>query len=172
MKTCSSVVELLESRIAPASLAVNLVTKTATWTDWDGDLVTLKWNKGTSNPGFLPRNLGEGQIIDLITLSPVDHQNIGIAITVKAAGGGDGLSISAASPASASRSRASMRPRQVLRRSMPATEPRVSVACRSILLAASHSPISRITAETVTPNSAASSVVSNSRETSAAVGLR
>lgn len=82
-------IERLEPRIAPA-VAINVPGKTATWTDWDGDLVTMKWTTAVA-PFFTSHDSGAGSIVDLITLSGLAHQNIGLTITVKTAGAGDGF---------------------------------------------------------------------------------
>lgn len=90
MKTSRySSIEPLEPRIAPASITINAATKTATWTDHDGDLVTVKWTTATA-PIFNKVDTGEGLLVGRIDLTPGDHQNIGLAITVKAVGRGDG----------------------------------------------------------------------------------
>lgn len=83
-------IEPLEPRIAPASVTIYATTKTATWTDWDGDLITLKWTTVTA-PSFDFHDDGLGVTVDRINLSSPAHQNIGLTVTIKAAGGGDGF---------------------------------------------------------------------------------
>jgi hypothetical protein len=87
-RALASSIEPLESRIAPANLvAVNAATKTATWTDWDGDLVTLKWT-GAAAPTFVSEDSGGlTLLVDKITLT---NANDALTLTVKAFGSGDG----------------------------------------------------------------------------------
>ncbi|MEA3188731.1 MAG: hypothetical protein QOD99_2561 [Chthoniobacter sp.] len=99
MKTPVSVVEVLESRIAPASVTV-VNNLTATYTDFDGDHVTLKitgagnWNdaifttQDNTNPGA-PANALQLQKIDFNKVSTFDGTDITVSVT-KAANG-DGL---------------------------------------------------------------------------------
>ncbi len=80
-------IEALEARIAPASVAVNAFTKTATWTDWDGDVVTFKWT-GAAAPTFVSEDAGGLTVlVDKITLT---NANDALTLTVKALGNGDG----------------------------------------------------------------------------------
>lgn len=82
-------IEPLEPRIAPASITINAAAKTATWTDWDGDLVTLKYTSAVA-PVFDKTDDGTGLRLDKITLNKTDHTDAAFTLTVKAAGGGDG----------------------------------------------------------------------------------
>jgi hypothetical protein len=85
-----SSIERLEPRIAPASVTINPAAKTAIWTDWDGDVVTLKWTTSTA-PAFATTDRGLGLAVDRIDLSDPAHDNVSLTLTVKtAAGTGDG----------------------------------------------------------------------------------
>jgi hypothetical protein len=88
MKT-TPLIEPLEPRIAPASVTITPATKTATWTDWDGDLVTLKYSSADA-PTFAKTDKGAGLLVDEITLTAAKHSNADFTLTVKAAAGGDG----------------------------------------------------------------------------------
>lgn len=89
MKTSSSL-EPLEPRIAPAS--VTIAGKTATWLDWDGDIVSLKWT-GAVAPDLShfhvpdavnhPLNLIMDQII-------LGNANDAVTVNVKRGATGDG----------------------------------------------------------------------------------
>lgn len=87
-------IEVLESRIAPAGIiAVNVNTKTASWTDFDGDSVTLKWTTGepsfkASAPTFA--NDPRAVQVNEIDLNLAADANDAITITVKAGPMGDG----------------------------------------------------------------------------------
>jgi hypothetical protein len=80
-------IEHLESRIAPASVAI--AGHTATWTDFDGDLVTLKFSSAAA-PDFASTDSGVGLLVDRITFDAAKHTNGAFSLSVKAAGGGDG----------------------------------------------------------------------------------
>jgi hypothetical protein len=82
-------IEPLEQRVAPAAITINSALKTATWTDFDGDLVTLKYSSAVA-PAFAKTDNGLGLIVDKITLNANDHTNAAFSLTVKAAAGGDG----------------------------------------------------------------------------------
>ena len=82
MKNHTSI-EPLEPRIAPATISI--VGKTATWTDFDGDLVTMKWTS-TDAPFFAKMDRDLGLSVSRILLDPVKHNNASITVTVKAAG--------------------------------------------------------------------------------------
>jgi hypothetical protein len=83
-------IELLESRIAPAVLVIN--PSTATYTDVDGDLVTIKVSTGDLNgAGFSSVNAGVGEQLRQIDLSGGGFDGANLTITVKKAPGGDGL---------------------------------------------------------------------------------
>lgn len=87
MKT--HLIELLEPRIAPAAVLINTATKTASWTDWDGDLVTLKYTSAMA-PAFSSTDKGAGLLVDKISMAAQAFANSSVTISVKAAGGGDG----------------------------------------------------------------------------------
>ena len=80
--------EPLEPRIAPASITI--AGKTAKWTDYDGDLVTMKWTSEEA-PTFTKMDKGDGLLVSLILLQAAKHEGASITITV-AKGGifGDG----------------------------------------------------------------------------------
>lgn len=82
-------IELLESRIAPAGVTVQ--GKMAVWTDWDGDIVTMKWT-GANAPNFTHNHAAPGAVTDGIIFDEIILANAGDAITisVKAGAGGDG----------------------------------------------------------------------------------
>ena len=87
--------ELLEDRIAPAAVFVNPTT--ATFTDEDGDLATVKFTKPiltTGNVGtILVTTAGAfGDHLDKINLNGLTAANgSGVSVTAKVAGDGDGL---------------------------------------------------------------------------------
>jgi len=87
-------IELLESRIAPAGIiAINLNNKTASWTDFDGDLVTLKWTTG--EPSFkasapVVTNDSRAVQVNEIDLNQTADANDAITVSVKAGPMGDG----------------------------------------------------------------------------------
>jgi len=90
MKTnasCSSI-ESLESRIAPAAVTINAALKSATWTDFDGDLVTLKYS--TAAPEFGTTDQGAGLRVDYISLTAAANSMESFVLTVKAGPTGDG----------------------------------------------------------------------------------
>ncbi len=81
--------EALENRIAPAGLlAVSLDGKTATWTDVDGDTVTLKASKGVLDAKdftFIAQQAGEvGQQLALLDLSDAGAAGNGVSLTFTA----------------------------------------------------------------------------------------
>jgi hypothetical protein len=81
-------IEPLEPRIAPA--AITIVGKTATWTDFDGDIVTMKWTSA-DQPAFATMDKGAGLVVTSVTLDPAKHTGASFSIAVKAAGAfGDG----------------------------------------------------------------------------------
>src|SRR5882757_7357946 len=82
-------IEPLESRIAPAG--VNVVGKTAMWTDWDGDVVTMKWT-GSNAPDFTHNHTPAGAVANGIVLDKIilTNDNDAITVSVKAGPGGDG----------------------------------------------------------------------------------
>jgi len=81
-------IEPLEPRIAPATVAV--VGQTASWTDFDGDKVTLKWTVGAA-PIFSTDDVGslDGLVVKRIAFTGT-NTGAAVTLTVKAAGGGDG----------------------------------------------------------------------------------
>lgn len=88
MKQPLTSIEPLEPRIAPATISI--VGKTATWTDFDGDIVTMKWTSADA-PAFAKTDKGAGLLVNSITLDPAKHTGASFTITVKAAGAfGDG----------------------------------------------------------------------------------
>lgn len=82
-------IEPLEPRIAPAAITINPALKSATWTDFDGDLITMKWT-GTSAPTFDTIDNGLGLLVNKITFTKAEHQGIGFSLAVKASATGDG----------------------------------------------------------------------------------
>ncbi len=82
-------IELLEPRIAPAVVTINAGLRTATWIDSDGDAVTMKWSSAVP-PTFVTENNGLGLLVDRLILTPANHTNAFVTITVNAASGGDG----------------------------------------------------------------------------------
>ena len=90
-----SLIEPLESRIAPAAVVtVNQTTHTATWTDFDGDHVTVHWTNNTA-PGFLiaipaDSSSPDGVLVKEIQLNNIGDTNDAITVSVKAGPQGDG----------------------------------------------------------------------------------
>lgn len=82
--------EPLEPRIAPASVSIDTAAKTATWTDFDGDMVTMKWSSAVA-PAFTTHDSGPGLFVDRIALTVADHTNAALTLTVKRAASGDGF---------------------------------------------------------------------------------
>ena len=82
-------IEALEPRIAPAVVTINAGLKTATWIDYDGDFVTMKWSSVVP-PTFTTENSGLGLLVDRLDLTPANHSNASFSITVKTNPGGDG----------------------------------------------------------------------------------
>ena len=97
MKTAFSLIEPLEVRIAPAMATLQIVdAHTATYTDVDGDLVTVKVSKGTLDSGganFIGTASGMGDQLQQLDLT--DVQFAGANVTITAAppmtGPGDGF---------------------------------------------------------------------------------
>jgi hypothetical protein len=89
MNTCKrNTIELLEPRIAPAAVV--------TFTDVDGDAVTIKVSKGSQEQvenalHFTP--MGAGSRLDLIDFAPnpIVFKGASVTITAEVAGGGDGF---------------------------------------------------------------------------------
>lgn len=80
-------IEPLEPRIAPA--AITITGKTAIWTDFDGDIVTMKWTSDSA-PTFTTKDRGEGLMVARIELD-TSHAGASFSITVKRGGTfGDG----------------------------------------------------------------------------------
>lgn len=82
-------IELLEQRIAPAVVTINAGLRTASWIDADGDSVTMKWSSAVP-PTFITENSGLGLLVDRLVLTPANHTNAFVTISVSAAVGGDG----------------------------------------------------------------------------------
>jgi hypothetical protein len=81
-------IEPLEPRIAPATISI--VGKTATWTDHDGDLVTMKWTSADA-PTFTTMDRGAGLLVSTVLLDAAKHDGASFTVKVKAAGAfGDG----------------------------------------------------------------------------------
>lgn len=84
-----SIIEPLESRIAPAAvlnISVSADHKTATWTDVDGDLVTLKATKGSLNESLFHGNNGsDGVQINQIDLTDSLFNGASVSIIAKRA---------------------------------------------------------------------------------------
>lgn len=89
MNARSASIEPLEPRIAPAGVTVT--GKIATWTDWDGDQVTMKWT-GSNAPDFTHNHTPVVAVAGGIVLDEIILKNAADAITVsvKAVAGGDG----------------------------------------------------------------------------------
>ncbi len=88
MKKLTTRIEPLEPRIAPATISI--VGKSATWTDHDGDLVTMKWTS-TDAPTFTTMDKGAGLLVSRIFLEAAKHEGASFTVTVKAGGAfGDG----------------------------------------------------------------------------------
>ncbi len=82
MKNHTSI-EPLEPRIAPATISI--VGRTATWTDFDGDLVTMKWSSAEA-PVFATMDKGAGLLVSRILLDAAKHDGASFTVAVKAAG--------------------------------------------------------------------------------------
>ena len=81
-------IEPLEPRIAPATISI--VGKTATWTDFDGDQVTMKWTSADA-PTFTTMDQDAGLLVSRISLEAAKHDGASFTVKVKAAGTfGDG----------------------------------------------------------------------------------
>ncbi len=90
MKTRHLQIDCLESRIAPAVSIVNALT--ATYTDVDGDHVTIKFSSGTLTAGlFATVTAGLGDQLQSIDLSGGGFDNANITFTVAKVAGGDGF---------------------------------------------------------------------------------
>ena len=84
----ATAIESLEARIAPAAITINAALKTATWTDFDGDIVTLKYS--TNAPTFSTTDQGMGLIVDKIGLTVADNNLESFTLKVKAGPLGNG----------------------------------------------------------------------------------
>ena len=83
-------IEPLESRIAPAVVIAHPLT--ATYTDVDGDLVTIKTTAGVlNNSVFTSQMLGLGEQLLLIDLTGGGFAGTDLTVTVKKARTGDGI---------------------------------------------------------------------------------
>jgi hypothetical protein len=83
-------IDVLESRTTPAVTIVNATT--ATFTDVDGDLATVKVSKGTLTAGlFTTVASGSGDQLQTIDLSGGGFDGASLTISAKKAGSGDGL---------------------------------------------------------------------------------
>ncbi len=95
MKAIYSSIELLENRIAPAAAFVNATT--ATYTDSDGDHVTVKFTKPILTSGnvgtiLVTTSNGNSDHLDMINLMGISAAvGTGISVTAKVDGTGDGL---------------------------------------------------------------------------------
>ncbi|MGB8167046.1 MAG: hypothetical protein WCF18_06110, partial [Chthoniobacteraceae bacterium] len=86
----TSFLEPLESRIAPAVLVVS--PSTATYTDVDGDTVTIKVSSGDLNTAaFTTAAIGLGDQLQKINLSGGGFDGANLTLTVKKSATGDGL---------------------------------------------------------------------------------
>src|SRR5262245_49165325 len=87
-------IEPLESRIAPA-LLIGPGGKSATYTDVDGDLVTVKVSKGALDAGdFTLMNSGAGQILKKLNFADDGVEFSGSDLSIVATpqnGSGDGF---------------------------------------------------------------------------------
>ena len=85
-------IEPLESRIAPAVVVNPLDAKIATYTDLDGDKVTIKVSTGTFIDSlFTSQMKGAGEQLLLLDLSGGGFDDANFTISVVKAPGGDGL---------------------------------------------------------------------------------
>jgi len=85
-------IEPLESRIAPAVVVNPLNPNVATYTDVDGDKVTIKVSIGTfTDANFTSEVRGSGEQLLLIDLHNGGFDNTNLTIRVKKAPEGDGL---------------------------------------------------------------------------------
>jgi hypothetical protein len=82
-------IEFLEQRIAPAAVTINPALHTATWTDFDGDHVTLKYSSSVA-PTFATSDNGAGLLVDRITLDAASSAHGDFSIKVQPVSGGDG----------------------------------------------------------------------------------
>ncbi len=83
--------EALESRTL-LSVAVGATGKTATYTDTDGDLVTIKISEGTlTSANFTTVASGMGDQLEIIDLSAGGFDGANLTVTVKKVSTGDGL---------------------------------------------------------------------------------
>jgi hypothetical protein len=90
MKSVLSCIELLESRIAPAATFVNATT--ATYTDTDGDHVTVKFTQPILTKANVSAVLGmSGSQLQQVNVASGNgvHNGLGISITAQTVGGGD-----------------------------------------------------------------------------------
>ena len=80
-----ALIEPLEARIAPAAVipTISADGRTATWTDVDGDLVTLKITKGTLEPSNFVLESGptQGAILQALDLTDAEFAKTNITIT-------------------------------------------------------------------------------------------
>ena len=93
MKISASSIEPLEPRIAPAA-AVNVLTNTtATYTDVDGDHVTIKVSAGDLHGAgiFAVISQGSGDQLQLVNFSAGGFDGADLTFSVTKAPGGDGL---------------------------------------------------------------------------------
>jgi hypothetical protein len=85
-----NLIEPLESRIAPAVVVLNPTT--ATYTDVDGDIVTIKVSLGTLATGlFATTAVGLGDQLQAINLSNGGFDGTNLTLSVKQRATGDGL---------------------------------------------------------------------------------
>src|SRR5262249_8582441 len=83
-------IELLETRLAPAVLIVN--PHTATYTDVDGDKVTIQVSSGNlGSAAFTSVPSGVGEQLRLIDLHSGGFDRADLTVSVVRALGGDGL---------------------------------------------------------------------------------
>ncbi|RYD67557.1 MAG: hypothetical protein EOP84_30455 [Verrucomicrobiaceae bacterium] len=77
-------IEPLEARIAPATLAIAGDQRTVTWTDVDGDLVTLKITKGTLEEGnFVCEDSGAGLVVKSLDITADEFAGASLTISAK-----------------------------------------------------------------------------------------
>ena len=81
----SSLIEPLEARIAPAAVSLTIAGdgRSATWTDVDGDLVTLKITKGTLDLSNFTMQPGatQGDVLQALDLTDPEFAKTNITIT-------------------------------------------------------------------------------------------
>src|SRR5688572_13532729 len=86
-------IEILESRIAPAMASLQIINpRTATYTDADGDRVTVKVSVGTLTEAlFVGNPKGLGDQLEILNLSGGGFDGANLTIKAVKVATGDGL---------------------------------------------------------------------------------